>query len=72
MMKRRTVVLLCILAILSLVIAKKAVSQPSQTSSSPGPIALYEGQILIIFCFRGENLEIREWTSDWNFKPIKN
>jgi hypothetical protein len=56
MLKRRTVVLLCILAIVSLVIPKKAVSQPSQTSSSPEPIALYEGQILIYLLPQGREL----------------
>ena len=56
MMKRRTVLLLCILAILSLVIPKKAVSQPSQTSSSPEPIALYEGEILIYLLPQGRDL----------------
>jgi hypothetical protein len=56
MMKRRAVVLLWMLAILSLVIPKKAVTQPSQTSSSPEPIALYEGQILIYLLPQGREL----------------
>jgi hypothetical protein len=56
MVKRRTVVLLWILAILLLVIPKNAVSQPSQTSSSPEPIALYEGEILIYLLPQGREL----------------
>jgi hypothetical protein len=54
--KRRSIVLLCLLAILLAVIPKKAVSQSSQTSSSPEPIALYEGEILIYLLPQGREL----------------
>src|SRR5580704_17869111 len=56
MVKRRIIVLICVLASISVVIPSKAVSQGSQTSSSPESIAPYEGEILVYLLPHGQEL----------------
>jgi hypothetical protein len=56
MVKRRIIVLICVLASISVVIPSKAISQRSQTSSSPESIAPYEGEILIYLLPHGQEL----------------